>query len=99
MTQETPFKIGTLDDVSIQIQINHGHRSDIERLLEIDNKNKKICTALLKKAAQDVSGFDPGDFAEELGGGQLKSRFWDLYNKEYVNSFEVEEIQYNKIKN
>ena len=97
ITQETPVKIDTLDDVSIYIEINHGNRSDIERLLEIDRKNKNICVELLKKVSENYSGFNQAHFVDELGAGQLKNRFWDVYNKEYVNKFEVEEVSYNKI--
>jgi hypothetical protein len=101
-TDDTPSKDDmdhALYEVSINIEINHGSRSEIERLLDIENTNKTVCENLKKKVSEDYSGFYENDFLDELGDGQLKSRFWDLYHKEYIDSFENEKVQHNKISN
>lgn len=48
-TDDTPSKDymdHTLYEVSINIEINHGNRSEIERLLDIENTNNTICENL-----------------------------------------------------
>lgn len=71
-TDDTPSKDDmdhALYEVSINIEINHGNRSEIERLLVIENTNKTICENLKKKVSEDYSGFYENDFLDELGDG------------------------------
>jgi hypothetical protein len=101
-TEDTPSKDAmdhALDEISINIEINHSNRGEIETLLDIENTNKTICGNLIKKVSEEYSGFYEDDFLVELGDGQLKNRFWDLYHKEYINSFDSEKVQNNKISN
>jgi hypothetical protein len=101
-TEDDPSKDATdhaLDEIIINIEINHSNRGEIETLLDIESTNRTICRNLIKKVSEDYSGFYEDDFLDELGDGQLKNRFWDLYHKEYINSFENEKVQYNKILN